>query len=77
MKRFEKMESYVDDKGICLTTYELNNTESVRNRIGMVIQKTYLLYSNTKKYAGCKHMTQDEAIEYIEFCLENGDKKID
>ena len=77
MKRFEKMESYVDDMGITLTTYELNNTESVRNRIGMVIQKNYLLYSNTKKYVGCKHMTQDEAIEYIEFCLENGDKKLD
>lgn len=76
MKRFDEKETYIDKLGFIIITYERNNKESINLKIGTIIQKTYYIMGDKKIYAGCKHMTEEEAINCINYSLETGEKMV-
>lgn len=76
MKRFDEKETYIDKLGLILTTYERNNKESVNLRIGCIIKKTYCVIGDKKIYVGCKHMSETQAINFINYSLETGEKMV-
>lgn len=80
MKRFDEKETYIDKLGFVIITYERNNKEInkeiINLKIGTIIQKTYYIMGDKKIYAGCKHMSEEEAINCINNSSENWRKKV-
>lgn len=76
MKRFDEKETYIDKLGLILTTYERNNKESINLKIGTIIKKTYCIIGDKKTYVGCKHMSEAQAINFINYSLETGEKMV-
>lgn len=73
MKRFEKKETYITFNDLFYCTYEINNIESVRLRIGMVVEKTYDV--STGHYLGCRHLSYTDAVSLVDMLVADGDYK--
>lgn len=71
MKRFEKKEIYLTSDGLMKNTYELNSMESVRLRIGMIIEKTF--DASTGMYICCRHLSYNNAVSLVDTLVTNGD----